>query len=79
MLYQTLFTAACKTSHLDEPQIQQAVERGRAAMTPNITAACREQYLDLVAKLPQIVELLDSNRDAAFRLLKEWTPKGPPN
>ena len=79
MLYQTLFAAACKTSGLDETQTQKAVERGREAMTPKINVACREQYLSLLAKLPQIVELLDSNRDEAFRLLKEWTPKGPPN
>src|ERR1022692_5349795 len=79
MLYQTLVAAACKTSGLDETQTQKAVERGREAMTPKINVACREQYLSLLAKLPQIVELLDSNRDEAFRLLKEWTPKGPPN
>jgi hypothetical protein len=79
MLYQALFAAACKAKDLDESQTQKAVERGREAMTPKISAACREQYLDLLAKLPQIVELLGSNRDEAFRLLKEWTPKGPPN
>ncbi len=79
MLYQTLFAAACKTNGLNEAQTQKAVERGREAMTLKISSSCREQYLALLAKLPQIVELLDSNRDEAFRLLKEWTPKGPIN
>jgi hypothetical protein len=79
MLYQTLFAAACKSKGLDEAQMHKVVERGRAEMAPKISAACREDYLGLLAKLPQIVELLDANRDEAFRLLKEWTPKGPPN
>jgi hypothetical protein len=79
MLYQTLFKAACKTSGLDETETQKALERGREAMTPKINAACREHYLTLLAKLPQIVDILDSNQEEAFRLLKEWTPKGQPN
>ena len=79
MLYQTLFASACKTSGLDETQTQKAVERGREAMTPKISAASREPYLALLSKLPQIVDMLDSNQNEAFRLLKEWTPKGPLN
>jgi hypothetical protein len=79
MLYQTLFTAACKTSGYDEAKTQAAVDLGREAMTPKISAACREHYLNLLAKLPQIVDMLGSNRDEAFRLLKEWIPEGPPN
>ena len=79
MLYQTLFAAACKTSGLDETQTRKAVERGREAMTPRISAACREQYLDLLTKLPQLVELLDSNRDEAFPTSERMDSKGPPN
>jgi hypothetical protein len=79
MLYQTLFTAACKAKGLDELQTQKAVERGRETMTPKISEASRERYLDLQAKLPQIVDMLASRQDEAFRLLKEWTPKGLPN
>ncbi len=79
MLYQTLFAAACKTAKLNEAETQKAVERGREVMAPKINAACREGHQGLLAKLPQIVELLDSDRDEAFRLLKEWTPKGLPN
>jgi hypothetical protein len=79
ILYQTLFAAACKAKGLDEIQTQKAVGSGRETMAPRINAANREQYLALLAKLPQIVDMLDSNRDEAFRLLKEWTPKGPPN
>jgi hypothetical protein len=79
MLYQTLFAAACKTAGLNQSETQIAVERGREQMAPKISAACRGQYLDLLAKLPRIVELLASDQDAALRFLKEWTPKGPPN
>jgi hypothetical protein len=79
MLYQTLFAAACKTAGLNEVETQKAVERGREAMAPRINAACREGHQALLAKLPQIVDMLDSNQNEAFRLLKEWTPKGPPN
>jgi hypothetical protein len=79
MLYQSLFAAACKTAGLNESETRKAVERGREAMYDKIKLACQEAHQDLLGKLPQIVELLDSNRDEAFRLLKEWTPKGPPN
>jgi hypothetical protein len=78
-LYQTLFAAACRAKGLDETQTQKTVKLGREKMASKIQDASREQYLDLLAKLPQIVDMLDSNRDEAFRLLKEWTPKGPPN
>jgi uncharacterized protein YoaH (UPF0181 family) len=74
MLYQTLFAAACKTAELSETETQNAVERGREAMAQKIS-----EYQALLAKLPQVVDLLDSNRDEAFRLLKEWTPKGRRN
>ena len=79
MLYQSLFAAACKTAGLNDGETRKAVERGREATSPKIKLACREAHQDLLARLPQIVELLDSNRDEAFRLLREWTPKGPPN
>jgi len=79
MLYQGLFTAVCKAKGLDDNQTREAAERGREAMAAKISAVSREQYLALLAKLPQIVDILDSNQNEAFRLLKEWTPKGPPN
>jgi hypothetical protein len=79
MLYQLLFTAACKAKGLDENQTQKAVEQGRQMMAPKISDTCRKDYLALLGKLPLIVDMLDSQKDEAFRLLKEWTPKGLPN
>ena len=79
MLYQTLFGAACKTAGLDEIETQKALARGRETMAPKINAASREAHQVLVAKLPQLVDLLASDQGAALRFLKEWTPKGPPS
>ena len=79
ILHQTLFAAACKANGLDEIQTQKAVERGREAMSQRISDARREEYLSLVAKLPQLVDMLELNRDEAFQFLKEWTPKGKPH
>jgi hypothetical protein len=79
MLYQMLFSSACKTSGLDEVQAEKAVEQGRELLAPKIADTCRKDYLDLLAKLPQLVDMLDSQKDEAFRLLREWSPKGPPN
>jgi hypothetical protein len=79
LLYQSLFAAFCKAKGLDENQIQKAVESGREVMSPRMSASCREQYLSLLANLPLLVDMLESNQDEAFRQLKEWTPKGKPN
>lgn len=79
MLYQMLFAAACKTKGLTEEEAQKAVDRGRTATAEKIKTACQADYQSLLEKLPQIVDLLASDQDAALRLLKEWTPKGPPN
>jgi hypothetical protein len=79
MLYQMLFSSACKARGLNETQALKAVEQGRELLAPKISDTCRKDYLALLAKLPQIVDMLDSRKDEAFRLLKEWTPKGPPN
>lgn len=79
MLYQMLFTSACKARGLNEAQTQKAVEQGRDLLSPKIGDTCRKDYLALLGKLPQIVDMLDSRKDEAFRLLKEWTPKGPVN
>jgi hypothetical protein len=79
MLYQLLFSSACKTRGLNESQTQKAVEQGRELLAPKISDTCRKDYLALLGKLPQLVDMLDSRKDEAFRLLKEWTPKGPPN
>ena len=79
MLYQNLFSAACKANGLNDEEIQKVFDAGRKEVSPKIDEECRSDYLSLLAKLPQIVDLLDSNQDEAFRLLKEWTPKGLPN
>jgi hypothetical protein len=79
MLHQMLFSAACKTKGLTEEETQKAVDRGRIASTERIKASCQANYQSLLAKLPQLVDLLASDQDAALRFLKEWTPKDPPN
>jgi hypothetical protein len=79
MLYQMLFSAACKAKGLGDAQIQKTVDAGRASLSPKIAEACRENYRSLLEKLPQIVDLLASDQDAALRFLKEWKPKGLPN
>lgn len=79
LLYEMLFSAACKAKGLDEKQTQDAVTRGRSASARRIKEVCQAGYQSLLAKLPQIVDLLASDQDAALRLLKEWTPKGPLN
>lgn len=79
MLYQTLFTAVCKAKGLDENATQQIVERARAETATRIRDASQANYQDLLAKIPQIVDMLSSNQDAALRLLTEWKPKGPLN
>ncbi len=61
MLYQLLFTAACKTKGLSEAQTDEAVAQGRLAMAEKISAACRADYQSLLEKLPQIVDLLVSH------------------
>lgn len=79
MLHQMLFAGACKEKGLSEAQIQMAVNASRRVLSPKIAEGCQASYQSLLEKLPQIVDLLDSNRDEALRLLKEWTPKGPVN
>src|SRR5262249_52299876 len=72
MLYQMLFTADCKAKGLNEDEIHEAVEAGRNVSAEKIREASEPSYKDLLAKIPQIVDLLDSNPDEAFRLLKDW-------
>jgi hypothetical protein len=79
MLYQMLFTSACKAKGLDENAAKQIVDRARIDLADRITKANQPDYLDLVAKLPQIVDILGSDQNAALRLLKEWKPVGPPH
>ncbi|MGA2100458.1 MAG: hypothetical protein ABSG34_05100 [Candidatus Sulfotelmatobacter sp.] len=77
MLYQILFQAACKTSALGEDGMKELVDRGRKASAQKIKESSQASYRDLLAKVPQIVDLLDTNRDEAMRILREWKPKGP--
>ena len=78
-LYQMLFTAACKAKGLTDEETKQAADRGRIAVAEKIDEACTKDYRTLLDKLPQIVDLLDSDQDAALRYLKEWNPKGTPH
>ena len=77
LFYETLFRTACKTQKLSDSQTDALVARGREASMAKIREVCQPGYQGLLGKLPSIVDLLDSNRDEAFRMLKEWTPKGP--
>jgi hypothetical protein len=79
MLYQMLFSAACKAKGLNEGETQKAADRVRSTNAARIKEASQESYQSLLAKIPRIVDLLASDQDAALRLLNEWTPKGPPN
>jgi hypothetical protein len=79
MLYQTLFAAACKAKGFNETETEDIVAKARPTMMPRINAASRESYQALLAKLPQIVDMLASDQGEALRLLKEWIPKGPLN
>jgi hypothetical protein len=79
MLYQILFQAACLSKNLNANEMKEVVDRGRVASAEKVREASQASYRDLVAKVPQIVDLLDSNREEAMRILREWKPKGPPN
>ncbi len=79
MLYQMLFSAACKAKGLNEEETQKAADRVRSTNAARIREASQESYQSLLAKLPRIVDLLALDQDAALRLLKEWKPTGLPN
>lgn len=79
MLYQLLFEGFCQSKGLNDQEKQRLLDGYREASRAKISAASGESYRSLLDKLPRIVDLLASDRDAALRLLKEWTPKGPPN
>jgi hypothetical protein len=79
ILYQLLFHGLCQKEGLTTEQIQQLLDRTREVSAPRIAEMTKAAHQDLLAKAPRIVELLDANRDEFLRLLKEWTPQGPPN
>lgn len=79
MLYQIMFKTACRTQHLTDKEIENLTSQARKASVDRIKAATEPAIKVLLEKLPQIVDLLDSNRDEALRVLQEWKPKGPPN
>jgi len=79
MLYQLVYLTYCKTKGLEPEQAEELVNQTRKLASPKLRETTEAGYRSLVGKLPQIVDLLDSNRDAALRLLQEWKPKGPPN
>jgi hypothetical protein len=79
LFYETLLRNVCKTQKLSDSEIDSLVARARETSMAKIREVCQSGYQVLLGKVPQIVDLLDSNRDEAFRLLKEWTPKGSIN
>lgn len=78
-LYVSLFNSACGAQGLDQKQTQEAIGLARKAIGEKIRKQNEQDYQNFLEKLPQIVDLLASDQDEAFRVLKEWIPKGPPN
>jgi exonuclease VII small subunit len=76
-LLQGLFTAACRAKGLTDAEINLVLAEGRKRLSPRIAEESELSYQSLLGKLPQIVDLLESDQDEALRFLQEWTPKGP--
>ncbi|HMG84946.1 MAG TPA: hypothetical protein VK574_04355 [Terracidiphilus sp.] len=79
MLYQILFTAACKAKGLTEDEIHKAVARGRWENTEKINKVSQATHQRLLARLPRLVDLLASDEDAAMQFLEEWDSESPTN
>lgn len=78
-LYQVIVQTFCQQHHLDSQQRQELVDRARAKVGPEIKVKYRASHQDLLGKIPQIVDLLNSNQDEALAILKAWKPQGPVN
>ena len=76
-LFHSLFIAACKAKGLTDGEVGFVIAEGRKRISPRIAEESQSSYRSLLEKLPQIVDLLESNQDEALRFLQEWTPKGP--
>src|SRR5690349_10223351 len=79
LLYQLIFQTFCEREGLNDEMRQQIVDRARELSATRIAGVAEAAHKELLAKVPQIIELLDSNQDEALRLLKEWKPTGAPN
>jgi hypothetical protein len=79
MLFQLLFYSACKSRGLTPEEGHQLADRGRIESEERIRQSSQADHQDLRAKLPQLIDLLASDQDAALQLLRKWTPKGRPN
>jgi hypothetical protein len=79
MLYRFLFQGACQAEGLTPQQMEKVLERARQTQGPKIREATREIHKDLVAKIPEIIDLLSADQTKALTFLKEWMPKGRPN
>ena len=78
-LYQMLFTAAWMQKGLSIEQMREAVDLARGVGAEKINAHYEAGFRDLVAKLPQLVDMLDKDQDAALKFLKEYVSKWGPN
>jgi hypothetical protein len=77
--YQMLFATAWKEQGRSDESRHEAVDRARAVAEEKIRAHYEAGFRDLVAKLPQIVDMLAQDQDAALRFLKEHVSKWGPN
>lgn len=77
-LYQLLFSGACQMRGLTEEQAQNAAERARTEKYPQIEEASRSELAELLAKLPQVLEILAREREFAA-ILAKLPPQMRPN
>jgi hypothetical protein len=77
MVHQLIFEGMCRTQNLNAEQRSRLLEGARTVTAQKIAELSSERYESILPKLPQIVDLLDTNRDEALRVLREWKPKGP--
>ena len=79
MLYQLLFLSACKSKGLKEDEIQKDIARARIERLGEIDMVSQAAFQSLRGKLPQLVDLLSSDEDAAVRFLEKWGSGGLAN
>jgi hypothetical protein len=79
VLYQVIVRMLCREHGVGPERMQEIVDKIRASIESEIKTKYGVSHRDLLAKVPKLVDLLNSNQDEFARILKEWTPKGPPN
>jgi hypothetical protein len=80
IIYQLAFLTYCKTKGVEPAEAEELVNQARNIASPKIDELTLKDHRSLLEKLPQIVDLLASNRgEDPTTFLREWKPKGPPN